>query len=692
MKHLKMKHKLRLVGVAVGIVPLIVAIVSMTFASQNQLDIMANKTINLYSTMVIEQMADYYPQVTSHIRRLSKAEIVVESVDRMQYSEKASADWYDGYLDLERYLELEVHSYGFADILILDPQGTAIYSTTMEDKLEGQNLSARAYFQGALDGEETWSKPFYSEVISQNIRALAAPIFTDTDWANPIGIIVILLDQDNQNNLVHKGVEVLGVSGDAYMIDATGLLMTDTNLGTYTEGAALNVTLDTEAVAKLKPEIEAGNTDYRYTGVYKGYSGKAVFGTISVIDVGQSYAGLVIELEQSEAHEGLRKMQMVSLGIAGLFIALSMVILFIVAKTISDPMGSITDVAAALANYDFRMSVDQKLLGRRDEIGIISKSLQNVVNNMRDIIGEVSQTSESVASSSEALAEVAQHTAISVVEASDTISQIAKGATDQAEHTTIGASTVNELSRLIEADNAHIEQLNMATNQANNLVMAGLNVVEDLSQKTLHISEATKVVQQSILETNDSSMKIGEASNMIASIADQTNLLALNAAIEAARAGDQGKGFAVVADEIRKLAEQSAESTRQIDEIVNKLKKDADHAVSKMTEAANLVELQTESVNQTGKNYHEISMAMDTAKSAVAILMDASELMNKRNVEVQDLIQNLSAIAQENAASTQEASAYMDQQTTAMVQITDASDSLAKMAEELQLLIEKFHI
>lgn len=692
MKHLKMKHKLRLVGVAVGIVPLIVAIVSMTFASQNQLDIMANKTINLYSTMVIEQMAEYYPQVSSHIRRLSKAEIVVESVDRMQSSENASADWYDGYLDLERYFELEVHSYGFADILILDPQGTAIYSTTMEDKLEGQNLSSSEYFQGALAGEETWSKPFYSEVISQNIRALAAPIFTDTDWANPIGIIVILLDQDNQNNLVHKGVEVLGVSGDAYMIDATGLLMTDTNLGTYTEGAALNVTLDTEAVAKLKPEIEAGNTDYRYTGIYKGYSGKAVFGTISVIDVGQSYAGLVIELEQAEAHEGLRKMQMVSLGIAGLFIALSMVILFIVAKTISDPMGSITDVAAALANYDFRMSVSQKLLGRRDEIGIISKSLQNVVNNMRDIIGEISQTSESVASSSEALAEVAQHTAISVVEASHTISQIAKGATDQAEHTTIGASTVSELSRLIEADNAHIEQLNKATNQVNSLVMAGLNVVEDLSQKTLNISEATKVVQQSILETNDSSIKIGEASNMIASIADQTNLLALNAAIEAARAGDQGKGFAVVADEIRKLAEQSAESTRQIDEIVNKLKKDADHAVSKMTEAANLVQLQTISVKQTGKNYHEINTAMDTAKSAVAILMDASKLMNKRNVEVQELIQNLSAIAEENAASTQEASAYMDQQTTAMQQITDSSDSLAKMAEELQLLIEKFHI
>jgi methyl-accepting chemotaxis protein len=110
----------------------------------------------------------------------------------------------------------------------------------------------------------------------------------------------------------------------------------------------------------------------------------------------------------------------------------------------------------------------------------------------------------------------------------------------------------------------------------------GLKEIETLSMKTEENNKASMEIYEVILKTNQSSNKIGEASSVIASIAEQTNLLALNAAIEAARAGDAGRGFSVVADEIRKLAEKSSTSTKDIYNMVNELQRNAQEAVHTM--------------------------------------------------------------------------------------------------------------
>src|SRR5690606_17590403 len=112
-----------------------------------------------------------------------------------------------------------------------------------------------------------------------------------------------------------------------------------------------------------------------------------------------------------------------------------------------------------------------------------------------------------------------------------------------------------------------------------------------------------KEVRDVIIQTNDSSIKIGQASNVISSIAQQTNLLALNAAIEAARAGNAGKGFAVVAEEIKNLAQQSSLSTNVIDEIVSELQHNSANAVKTMEKVAMITEQQYKSVGQSKDKY-----------------------------------------------------------------------------------------
>ena len=179
---------------------------------------------------------------------------------------------------------------------------------------------------------------------------------------------------------------------------------------------------------------------------------------------------------------------------------------------------------------------------------------------------------------------------------------------------------------------------------------------------------------------------------MIASISEQTNLLALNASIEAVRVGEHGRGFVVVADEIRKLAEQSKETTAIIDQMVHLLKNDAETAVQKMNQMNEIVKEEQLSVVKTRETFGQISDAIKRSEEMVTLINETSLLMEESKIRVMNNIDTLSAVAEENAASTEEASAAIEEQTASAEQIADASEDLSEMAQTLQTLIQKFKV
>ena len=159
-----------------------------------------------------------------------------------------------------------------------------------------------------------------------------------------------------------------------------------------------------------------------------------------------------------------------------------------------------------------------------------------------------------------------------------------------------------------------------------------------------------------------------------------------------ARAGDAGRGFAVVADEIRKLAEDSNKFTKEIEEIVVELIDKTNSAVATMKEAAALTAAQTEGVEITKTKFEGISEAIEKTKEALGALNKTGEAMNLKKDEIIDIIQNLSALSEENAAGTEQASASVEEQTSSMAEIAGASQELAKLAEDMQKSISKFRI
>ena len=185
-------------------------------------------------------------------------------------------------------------------------------------------------------------------------------------------------------------------------------------------------------------------------------------------------------------------------------------------------------------------------------------------------------------------------------------------------------------------------------------------------------------------------MKIREATELITFIAEQTNLLSLNASIEAARAGEQGRGFAVVASQIQKLAEQSNDSARQIGEIINMLIADSNEAVGTMNEVMGIMEEQNRNIRQIEAQFERLFQQIDMSMSGVGNISDKTQVLDNARVNVVDIVQNLTAIAEENAASTEETSASVSEVSDIVKQISENVNELRAIAEELESHVSKF--
>ncbi|MCH4887563.1 HAMP domain-containing protein [Acidaminobacter sp. JC074] len=689
MKNLSMRMKMIFFSVMIGIIPYVIVSTMSYTASKSELETAIGNSAGIYSELTSSKLNDYYAEREADGDVLSKSDSVVENLRILSSKSLTSSDEIKAFQMLKKFLMPAHEEYGYTAIYVTDNTGKVLFSTGLKDTLEGANLSDRAYIGSTLLGYQTWSDMFYSDVVDMNVMVISTPV---TDNGRILGTFNILFSQEEMNSIVHEGVERLGESANAYIVDEEGLLLTDMRLGEYADNAALNHYIDTEATALINQAILDEDLSFSKRFTYEDHRGEKVYGTLGIVRVGNQLSGLVIEVDYDEAFYGVKSL-LYKVGIAAvIIISISFVIATILIRSITRPLHAVSESAKLLGDYDLSQDLDLKFVDRKDEFGKIAVSMQNVIGNLRTLIGQVAVTSESVAASSEELTAIAEASSRSAEEVGYTISEISSGATEQAENTTEGVAQTNELGDIIDEDKVNIEKMLGATQMVGHLVDEGLVLVEDLTDKTSQTSLVTKEVEMRINKTNEGTEKIGQASALIASIAEQTNLLALNAAIEAARAGEHGRGFSVVAEEIRKLAEQSTASTKSIDAIIQSLKVDANLAVEKMNEANEISVLQGKSVADTEAKFREIAEAMVIADQAVDILLKASDIMDEKKVNVQAVIQNLSAVAQENAASTEEASASMEEQLAAMNEISDSSESLSKLAEELNGLISKFKL
>ena len=325
-----------------------------------------------------------------------------------------------------------------------------------------------------------------------------------------------------------------------------------------------------------------------------------------------------------------------------------------------------------------KISVRIKADGR-DEFSQFGKSLNLFLDKLEGSIYHLQQIAAHLAEAGDKLEDKANRTKGAAEIVSAALEDIAKGAVTQADDVSVSSQQVSNMRKNMMQISESVSDLSITSKGMSEKGTEAAKIVKELGNTSDKTTEAFIKISEQIHKTNSSVVKIQEVVNLIAQIASQTNLLSLNASIEAARAGSAGKGFAVVASEIQKLAEQTNSSAKIIDEIILLLSDESQKTVQSINEVTDMIMSQKKKLDDTKIKFNVVEEGIISTNGGMQVVLEQADICGKAGAHVVDLMTNLSAIAEENAATTQQTNASMNE-------LNDATASLAATALELQKL------
>ncbi len=575
----------------------------------------------------------------------------------------------------------DVERLGYIDLGIVQPSGETNYVLTGEKA----NLSDRDYVKRALNGESCVSDVIISKVTGKAVLMYAAPIIRD---GNVVGVLIGRTDGNSLNNFTDKLKY-----GDSELAFVLGK---DLTYYSYP---------DREFVLKQINILKEGEKDEKFSDLAQNIKNidKAKQSTISYTFGGKKYITVVTPIEstgwllcnsidKSKVYITINTLAFRTLLASVVFIIIGFIVTMLLSKKITKPITIVSNKLNDIATYNFTTYNEEidKIKNKKDEIGQIKIAMSEMQSNLLNLIKGILEISDRVSNSSDEIKVATEHIVAMAEQTSISVGEMAKGASEQAKDTEIGSNYMNGLSEIIIEDSKNRDVLNDAANNANKTKDEGTIIVEELMEKTNITNIAISEINSVIVETHKSSEKIQDASKMIEQIAEQTNLLALNASIEAARAGEAGRGFAVVAGEIGKLAEQSNNFTRQINNDIRDLTANIDFAVKTIEEMDSTINIQSKIVEQTKEKFEGIALSLEQIKSAILSLNTSGNDIENQRDEMIRILGNLSAISEENAAATEETLATVESQNSSISQIADACVELSDLAKGIHSNIVKF--
>ena len=482
-----------------------------------------------------------------------------------------------------------------------------------------------------------------------------------------------------------QNVSVEGISSSyAYIVSSNGTMLyhpTAEKIGKSVENAVIKGVVS-ELQNGQKPENKVVTYDFNGVNKYVAYN----------ISKDQSKI-VVISADESEVLQPVNNMMKLAVFALIVVVVIVSTIGIVITEIALRPIIRVSQIVQKMADLDFSENENtEKMKKRKDETGVMTRSVALLREELVNLLEGIQKQSVQLFKTSANLDGDSDETQKMVEQVDRAVGDIATGATSQAQETQNATENVIAMGNMIEDTNAEAERLNGNAQQMKDSSDQAMQILKELNEINDRTKQSIEEVYTQTNITNESVQKIKEATVLIASIAEETNLLSLNASIEAARAGEQGKGFAVVASQIQKLAEQSNESASQIDEITNALISDSTKSVETIAQVRDIMNEQSEKMEKTDSMFRQVNTGVDHAMDSVNTITEKTELLNQSREKIIDVVQNLSAIAEENAASSQETSASITQVNTVVTDISDNASGLKDIAYHLEKDVKRVQL